>query len=223
LLNAQCDTTIGVFICPSSSLSIEICLVNRANIKKRLIARNVTFATGCTWRKRKTMRLTSLRKSDFFFLFNSIHYDDRFCVSQSGVLSSSSRKLRAARNNRTRLFLIISMTSIFRDVENLEQNLLNVIRRVSIVTNRCENRLENVSPYQCLQSRWFSIHAAAPLSSTLHESLVLHSVRARIIRACTRISCVSTPAKSFEMPLWLCSYDRIRHRSRRSRPYQRQE
>lgn len=62
--------------------------------------------------------------------------------------------------------------------------------------------------------------------SSHSESLVLRGerdVRARI-RACTRTyvtSCVSV--RSFEVPLRSCSFDRIRHRSRQSRPYQRQQ
>lgn len=199
-----------LYFSSSETCSVTVSRAVMANRKKRLIPRSITFATGYTRRKRKRRKITSLRKSDVYDLALLIAIQQSFFrVSRSEATSLSSRKFGP--------YFVLSRWLLSSTMWKIKGRIyLNVIRRVSIVTR---GLLPSVILDATPMIRWiFNSRgsSSSPLSCVTCarvSTCVLHASPAWAERR-DRSRCLCGRAVS--------SFDRIRHRSRRSRPYQRQ-
>lgn len=178
----------------SCSVTVSAVMANR---RRRAIARNITFATGWTRRKRKRKtRLTSLRKSDFWPSpirpMTQWPSFSRLATRVAFLLSgSSSRKDYISQAYTILCYFGDFDSSTMPRVKGM--NSREVIRRVSIVVNRREDRFRTSAFHNDATTNFNSRgDSSSPLSCVANA-------RATHAHVCyTRISRVSM-ARSFEM------------------------
>lgn len=178
-----------------------------ANRRKRAIARNITFAIGCTRRKRKSKKLTSLRKSYSMLLSVFLSRTSAVTVSPPyfGILQL---EIFTELQNLERVKISANLNPS-RDAKAKSQNLPNVIYRVSIVTIDVKIVLAVYAGMYTSAPSGMRVNDIIPVPTSPNSRggpsspLPLHPTHAcrACVHAYTHRVALIMAARSFEMPL----------------------